>query len=90
LIVSHEAINAALPIVTVLPLTSYREGRREYSTEVLISASEAGLSHDSIVMAHQIRTLAKERLDRHYGELTTDEDLREQVRQAMCIHLDLE
>jgi mRNA interferase MazF len=89
LVVSHETINTALPIVTVLPLTSYREGRRVYSTEVLIPASEAGLPQDSIVMAHQIRTLAKERLGRCYGELK-DEDLREQVRQAMRIYLDLE
>ncbi len=89
LVVSHEAINAVLPIVTVLPLTTYREGRRVYSTELLVPAGEAGLQQDSIVMAHQIRTLAKVRLGRRYGELT-DEDLREQVRQAMRVHLDLE
>lgn len=49
LVVSNEVINQALPIVTVLPLTSMRKGRRIYSTEVLLVAGQAGLPRDSIV-----------------------------------------
>src|SRR2546423_7762734 len=82
LIVSHEAINSALPIVTALPMTSNRPGRRIYSTEVLLPAAEAGQPVDSIVMAHQVRTLGKIRLVSTYGRLD-DEELREQVRQAL-------
>jgi mRNA interferase MazF len=89
LIVSHESINIALPIVTVLPMTTHRPGRRVYSTEVLLPAGMAGQPQDSIVMAHQIRTISKERLRRSYGWLL-DEDLREQIRAAMRVHLDLE
>jgi len=89
LIVSHEAINETLLIVTVLPMTTYRRGRRIYSTEVLLPAGKAGQPHDSIIMAHQIRTIAKERLHRSYGWVN-DEGLREQVRAAMRVHLDLE
>jgi mRNA interferase MazF len=88
LIVSHEATNEALPIVTVLPLTTYRSGRRVYSTEVLLPARRAGQPRDSIVMAHQIRAIAKERLLHPYGRLE-DEGLRAQVRTAMRVYLDL-
>jgi mRNA interferase MazF len=89
LIVSREALNAVLPIVIVLPLTTYRAGRRVYATEVLLPAGAAGQPNDSIVMAHQVRFIARERLRRDYGWLT-DEGLRERVRQAMRVHLDLE
>jgi mRNA interferase MazF len=88
LIVSHEAINEALPIVTVLPLTARKPGRRIYSTEVLLEAGKAGQPQDSIVMAHQIRTISKQRLREPYGVLE-DETLREQIRRAMRTHLDL-
>src|SRR5438552_1419851 len=89
LVVSHEAINAALPIVTVLPMTTHRSGRRVYPTEVLLAAGKAGQPHDSLVMAHQFRTISKERLRISYGSLE-DEELRRQVRTAMRLHLDLE
>ena len=88
LIVSTETINASLPIVTVLPLTTWRSSRRIYPTEVLLPAQIAGQSNDSIVMAHQIRTLAKYRLLDHIGRLE-DEELRNQVRMALRVHLDL-
>ncbi|MFH1610027.1 MAG: type II toxin-antitoxin system PemK/MazF family toxin [Candidatus Bipolaricaulota bacterium] len=88
LVVSHEAINEALPIVTVLPLTTSRPGRRIYPTEILLEAGVAGQPHDSIVLAHQIRTISKARLGEPYG-LLQDETLRGQVRKAMRIHLEL-
>lgn len=64
LVVSREAINRALPVVGVCPLTSLKPGRKLYPTEVLIQSGEAGLTMDSLVLAHQIRTIAKERLKR--------------------------
>lgn len=89
LIVSNEAINESLPIVTVLPLTTRREGRRVYSTEVLLPSRKAGQPQESIVLVHQIRTLSKDRLRRSYGWLE-DEVLRRQVCIAMKVHLDME
>jgi mRNA interferase MazF len=88
LIVSREDMNTRLPVVTVLPLTTLRPGRRVYPTEVLLPQEIAGQPNASIVMAHQIRTLAKERLLETYGHLE-DETLREQMRQALKTHLDL-
>lgn len=58
LIVSAEEVNQNLPVVTVLPLTSARSGRRVYPTEAFLPAEDTGLSQDSIAMAHQIRTTA--------------------------------
>ena len=87
-IVSNEPINQALPIVTALPMTSHKTGRRIYSTEALIPAKAAGQPNASVVMAHQIRTISKDRLVRSCGWLD-DEGLRDQVRSAMRTHLDL-
>jgi mRNA interferase MazF len=88
LIVSHEDMNTRLPIVTILPLTTLRPGRRIYPTEVLLPPEVAGQPNASIVMAHQIRTLTKERLLETYGRLE-DEVLRERIRQILKTHLDL-
>ncbi len=88
LIVSEESSNTLLPIVTVLPLTTWRPGRRIYPNEVLLPAQSAGQQNDSVVMAYQIRTLTKERILTEIG-LLGDETLRNQVRAALRIHLDL-
>jgi mRNA interferase MazF len=89
IVVSNEVLNEVLPIVTVLPMTSVKPGRRIYSTEVLLKTGEAGQPHDSIVMAHQIRTISKQRLGKAYGQLQ-DEKLRQAIHAAMRVHLDLE
>ena len=89
LIVSKEAINESLPIVNILPLTTSRPGRRIYSTEVLLPAKKAGQPNDSIILAHQIRTISKVRLKRSYGYLQ-DEGMRDKVRFAMKTYLDLD
>ncbi len=87
LIVSNEAFNQAMPNVTVLPLTSTQ--RRLYPAEVLLPGGEAGQPQDSIIMAHQMRTISKTRLKDLAGYLT-DPSLRRQVQQAIRDHLDLE
>jgi mRNA interferase MazF len=89
LVVSNEIMNEALPVVTILPLTSHKPGRRIYSTEVLLPAKAAGQPMDSIAMAHQIRTISKDRLQTAYGQLE-DPSLRQAVRAAMRLYLDLE
>ncbi len=87
LVVSNEQFNQAIPNVTVLPMTSTR--RRLYPAEVLLPKGRAGQPLDSIIMAHQIRTISRERLRRHVGSLD-DAALRQAVREAIVDHLDLE
>ena len=87
LVVSNEEFNQAIPNVTVLPLTSTR--RDLYPSEVLLPARRAGQPLDSIVMAHQIRTISRQRLRRRFGYLE-DSALRAAVRDAMREHLDLD
>jgi mRNA interferase MazF len=89
LVVSRESVHLALPVVGICPLTSHKPGRRIYPTEVLIQAGLAGLNMDSLVLAHQFRTIAKVRLNSQIGVLKC-EKLMEQIRQALKLFLDLD
>jgi mRNA interferase MazF len=86
-IVSRDAINAYSPVVLAVPCTTYRENRRVYPTQVLVTATEGGLSNDSIFMADQVRVLAKDRLLRLRGRLNSSSI--EQLNQALIVALDL-
>src|SRR5438552_8274785 len=88
LIVSSDSVNDVLSIVSVLPLTTRKPGRTVYPTEALLAANIAGQPNEYVAMAHQIRTLSKERLSHEYGILL-DVDARESIRDAMRNHLDL-
>lgn len=87
LIVSNEEFNQAMPNVTVLPLTSTQ--RRLYPSEILLPERKAGQPLESIVMAHQIRTISKKRLGRLLGYLD-DAQLRLEIHRAIKEHLDME
>lgn len=87
LIVSNEEFNGAMPNVTILPLTSTK--RRLYPSEVLLPKGAAGQPLDSIIMAHQVRTISKQRLRNTIGHLD-DASLRRQVQDALREHFDLE
>ena len=87
LIVSNEEFNQAISNVTVLPLTSTR--RNLYPSEVFLPKGKAGQPADSIIMAHQIRTISKRRLRDLVGYLE-DAKLQYEVREAIKEHLDLE
>jgi mRNA interferase MazF len=89
LVVSRETVNRTLPIVAVIPLTSRRPGRRVYPTEVLLAPRTAGQPEESIALAHQLRTLSTRRLGVRLGGLE-DPELRDQIRAAVRVYLDLE
>ena len=86
LIVSNEEFNQAMPNVTVLPLTSTK--RRLYPSEVLLSAGIAGQQLESIAMAHQIRTISKQRLGKLLGHLN-DAQYQDEIHGAIKEHLDI-
>ena len=86
LVVSNEEFNQAMPNVTVLPLTSAK--RRLYPSEVFLAQGKAGQPMDSIIMAHQIRTISKQRLGGLFGYLE-DAQLWDEVKTAIKEHLDI-
>ena len=69
-VLSNNAMNATSPVITIAPLTSASNVPRLYRTDVFVSASEAGLAVDSVVMLSQIRTIAKSRITKELGELS--------------------
>jgi len=69
LVISENLLNDLLNCVNILPLTSLKDGRLIYPNEALIPAGEAGLSINSIVLCHQIRTIDKIRLSLDYGSV---------------------
>jgi mRNA interferase MazF len=87
LVVSNEEFNQAMPNVTVLPLTSTK--RRLYPSEILLPEGKAGQSLESIVMAHQIRTISKQRLVKLVGFLD-DTQLHHEIQRAIKEHLDMD
>ena len=87
LIASNEEYNQVMPNVTVLPLTSTK--RRLYPSEVFLPQGKAGQPLDSIIMAHQIRTISKQRLKGLLGYVE-DPELQGEVIVAMKEHLDID
>ncbi len=85
-IVSDEGYNRAMALVTVVPVTSLKPGRRIYSNEVLLERGAAGLSVDSIALAHHLRTIAKARLLERLGGID-DAARQREILEAISKHL---
>jgi mRNA interferase MazF len=88
LVFSNDAIAPAIGLATVLPLTTWKQGRRVYPTEVLLPSGTGGLPAASLVLAHQVRTLSARRLSPAIGSVA-DLGLREHVATALRLWLDL-
>ncbi len=87
LVVSRERLNQLLPVVNIIPLTSYKGGQ-VYPNEVLLTSGTGGLKVDSVVLCYQLRTLDKSRLGRDFGELT-DTIVRQEILAAIQFQLDM-
>ena len=86
LILSDDAFNEAMEVVTVLPITTLRPGRRIYLNEVLLPVEVSGLERSSIILAHQIRTISQGRIKKLVQQLT-DEESRRACLRAVQVHL---
>lgn len=69
LVVSNDAVNHSIPVSTVLPFSSVKEGENIYPTEIFMPAEVSGLEKDSVAMIQQIRTLSHQRLVRLISRL---------------------
>jgi mRNA interferase MazF len=77
LVVSNDIENR-LDIVTIVPVTSRKPGRRIYPNEVLFRLK----GREAILLCHQIRTLSKRRLGTSAGRLP--DRLQQQVIAVLC------
>lgn len=70
LVISQSAFNTSgVEQVIVAPITSRIRG---LGSEVPLTALEGGLDRDSVVLAHQIRTVSHDRLQRRRGQVTPE------------------
>ncbi len=69
LVVSNNAVNHSIPVSTILPISSIKEGATIYPTEVFIPPEASGLQKNSVVMIQQIRTLSHNRLSQRISHL---------------------
>lgn len=88
LIISNSPLNAILPVVNVIPITSRKPNRRIYPNEAVIPANSGGLTLDSIALCYQIRTLDKRRLIEMFGVID-DENLRQSILDALRFQLEI-
>ncbi|MEA2110661.1 MAG: type II toxin-antitoxin system PemK/MazF family toxin [Campylobacterota bacterium] len=77
LVISNDIENQ-MDIVTVIPITSRKEGRKIYPNEVLLYLN----SSEAILLCHQVRTVSKKRLDKKL--LSLDKKIKNQVIKTLC------
>jgi mRNA interferase MazF len=87
IIVSRDAINQYSSVIVVVPLTSAKNIKQSYPSNLLIKAGNGGLTADSVALGGQVRAITKTRLLRQRGSLSPE--VLTQIDQIMRITLDL-
>ena len=72
--------------INILPLTTRKNNRDIYPNEVLLASDSFGLSNESIVLCHQIRTLDKKRFAQFYGQIE-DSKTQNEILEALSFQL---
>lgn len=91
LIVSNDAANRALPVVTVVPLVLFdTKDRRVHSFELELPTSAISKGKTHVAQPHQIRTLDTERRLRDYVGTLQDEASRYELENRLLEHLGIE
>ena len=88
LVISDDDINAILPVINILPITSFKQGRKIYPNEVFLAKEQSQLDKDSIVLCYQIRTIDKKRLIKKIGEIKED-DVKNEIIDSLSFQLGL-
>jgi mRNA interferase MazF len=87
LVVSNNENNQYANTITVLAISS--QTRRVYPFEVLLHTGQGGLPEDSKILAHQIRTIDKRRLQGLPLGPALEEDAMDRVAEALKLHLEI-
>ena len=86
IVVSEEQIYELLNIINILPITSRKPNRTIYPNEAVIEQDLYGLPNESIVLFHQIRTIDKQRIVHHYGDINVEQKQIE-IMASLCFQL---
>ena len=86
-IVSRNAINQYSPVIVVVPFTDAANLKRTYPSDVLVRQPEGGLTLDSVALTGQVRAIAKTRLLRWRGALSSQ--TLALVAEALRVTMDL-
>jgi len=89
LVASNDAVNTYLPVCTVIPFSSYKQGVKVYPTEILLKTSETGLDRDSILMFQQIRTIDVSRLRSPAISSISDNAVRAKINNGLSEYFEL-
>jgi mRNA interferase MazF len=86
LVIQNNAGNTFAPTTIIAPISSVKT-KRKLPTHISVTAEEAGVSEDSIILAEQIRTIDKSRLREKVGRLSANKML--EVDRALMVSLAL-
>lgn len=89
MVISEDGINDLLNTVNILPITSRKVGRRIYPNEALIPANNFGLTNESIILCHQIRTIDKRRISQQYG-IIDDINIQIEILDSLCFQIGID
>jgi len=90
LVISNDAVNSNLPVLTCIPFSSVKPGAKIYPTEVFLSTEDSGLPKDSVLMLQQIRTVSIDRISgNRIGEIK-DEEIKAKINQALILYFELD
>jgi len=78
LVISSDIENQ-MDIITVIPITSKKSGRKVYPNEILMTLN----GKEAILLCHQVRTISKKRLDKKMA--TLDKGLQGRVVDVLCV-----
>lgn len=87
-IVSRDANNRNSPVVIAVPFTGLENCPKIYPSQVVVKASEGGLTKDSVAMTEQVRAVSKKRLGKLLGRLAPERMAG--IPMALKIALDLD
>ncbi len=86
LVVQNDIGNKYSPTVIVVAITS-QINKAKLPTHIEISASEYGLTRDSVVLLEQVRTIDKRRLREKIGH--SDDEMMDKVNEGLLISFGL-
>lgn len=78
LVISNDIENQ-MDIITVIPITSKKSGRKVYPNEILMTLN----GKEAILLCHQVRTISKKRLEKKMA--TLDKGLQGRVVDVLCV-----